>query len=121
MKVLIVEDETLVAMHLEMIVGSLGHEVCAMARTAGEAIAHAGTHQPDVILMDVRLADGSSGLEAAREIHAHHGLRCIFLSANLDQTFFDEVAHLQPIAFIRKPFAPRLLAEALALVHPKLA
>ena len=84
MKVLIVEDEVLIAMHLELLVEDFGHQVCAIAASMAEAIAHAAVHLPDVALMDIRLAGGSSGIDAAREIHARHSIRCIFLSANQD-------------------------------------
>ena len=85
MNVLIVEDEVLIAMHLELLVTGFGHEVCATALSAAEAIAHAAAHRPDVALMDVRLAGGGSGIEAAGELLRLHGVRCIFLSANLDE------------------------------------
>ena len=63
MRVMIVEDEALIAMHLEMIVVSLGHEVCAVAATAPEAVARAIECSPDVALMGIRLAKGGSGLK----------------------------------------------------------
>ena len=72
MNVLIVEDEVLIAMHLELLVTGFGHEVCAIALSAAEAIAHAAAHRPDVALMDVRLAGGSSGIEAAGELLRQH-------------------------------------------------
>jgi two-component system, response regulator PdtaR len=70
MKVLIVEDELLIAMDLEMAVTTLGHDVCGIAASANDVIAQAGAHQPDVTLMDIRLSGGSSGVHAAREIYA---------------------------------------------------
>ena len=83
MKVLIVEDEVLIAMHLELLVTQFG--VCAIALCADEAVAHAGLHRPDVALMDIHLARGSSGIAAACKIHDLYGIRCIFLSGNLDE------------------------------------
>ena len=85
MRVLIVEDEALIAMHLAMLVAELGHNACAIAASAAGAIAQASAHDPDVVLMDICLSHGSSGIDAARELHARQALRCIFLSANLDQ------------------------------------
>ena len=70
MIVLIVEDEVLIAMHLELLVTGFGHEVCATALSAAEAIAHAAAYRPDVALMDVRLAGGGSGIEAAASCFA---------------------------------------------------
>ena len=85
MRVLIVEDEALIGMDLAMLVAELGHDVCAIAASAAAAITQAAAHNPDVVLMDIRLAQGSSGIDAARELHARQALRCIFLSANLDE------------------------------------
>ena len=68
MRVLIVEDEALIGMHLAMLVAELGHDVCAIVASAGAAITQAAAHNPDVVLMDIRLAEGSSGIDAAREL-----------------------------------------------------
>jgi two-component system, response regulator PdtaR len=65
MRVLIVEDEALIAMYLEMLVAELGHEVCACTASAAAAIEAAEAYRPDVVLMDVQLANGSCGIEAA--------------------------------------------------------
>src|ERR1700733_12605659 len=113
MRVMIVEDEALIAMHLEMIVVSLGHEVCAVAATAPEAVARAIECSPDVALMDIRLAKGGSGVEAARDIYTLRGVRCIFLSANLDEATRAAVCSYEPIAFINKPVLPLALQRAL--------
>lgn len=113
MKVLIVEDEILIAMHLETLVQTMGHQVVGIATSASEAISLAATYCPDVALMDIRLSDGSSGVEAAREIHARQGLRCIFLSANLDEATQRAVGPCDPIAFVGKPVLPIVLERAL--------
>jgi DNA-binding NarL/FixJ family response regulator len=109
MKVLIVEDDVLIAMDLEFLVESFGHRVCAVAASSEEAIAQADRHRPDVTLMDIRLADGSSGIDAAREIHRRYGVRCIFLSANLDAATRAAVDWYEPIGFLGKPILPVLL------------
>jgi DNA-binding NarL/FixJ family response regulator len=113
MKVMIVEDEALIAMHLEVLVTQFGHEVCAVANSAEEAMAHAAAFRPDVALMDIRLARGSSGIEAARLLHAHYALRCIFLSGNLDEAHKTAVQSCDPVDFIGKPVVPAMLERAL--------
>ena len=113
MRVLIVEDEPIIAMHLAMLVAELGHEVCATAASAAGAIALATLHNPHVVLMDVRLADGSSGIDAARELHAQQALRCIFLSANLDEPTRTALLPYEPIDFVGKPVLPVVLQRAL--------
>jgi two-component system, response regulator PdtaR len=113
MRVLIVEDDAIIAMHLASLVVGLGHEVCATAMSASGAISLATAHNPDVVLMDIRLAQGSSGIDAAREIHARLGLRCIFLSGNLDEATRSTLLPFQPIDFVGKPVLPVVLQRAL--------
>jgi DNA-binding NarL/FixJ family response regulator len=113
MRVLIVEDEAIIALHLAILVAALGHEVCATAASAAGAIALATLHNPHVVLMDVRLADGSSGIDAARELHAQQALRCIFLSANLDEATKTALLPYEPIDFVGKPVLPVVLQRAL--------
>ena len=73
------------------------------------AIALAALHNPDVILMDIRLAQGGSGIDAAREIYTHQALRCIFLSANLDEPTKTALLPDEPIDFVGKPVLPIVL------------
>jgi two-component system, response regulator PdtaR len=113
MKVLIAEDEVLIATHLRMIVTELGHAVCATAASADEAIVAAAAHDPDVVLMDVQLAKGSCGIAAAREIYRRHGIPCIFLSANIDDAAKKAALPYEPIDFVGKPVLPILLQRAL--------
>jgi DNA-binding NarL/FixJ family response regulator len=113
MRVLIVEDEAIIALHLAILVAELGHEVCATAASAAGAIALATLHNPHVVLMDVRLAHGSSGIDAARELHAQQALRCIFLSANLDEPTRRALLPYEPIDFVGKPVLPVVLQRAL--------
>jgi two-component system, response regulator PdtaR len=113
MRVMIVEDEALIAMHLEMLVREFGHVISATAASAAEAIAHAASYSPDVVLMDIRLKGGSSGIDAARELYTRQALRCIFLSANLDETTKAVLSAYEPIEFLGKPVLPIMLQQAL--------
>ncbi len=114
MKVLIVEDEALIVMYLELLVEDFGHQVCATAASTAEAITHAAVHLPDIALMDIRLADGNSGIDAARELYARHGIRCIFVSGNLDPATRDAVRAYEPIDFVGKPISRSRLQQAFA-------
>jgi len=113
MRLLIVEDDPIIAMHLAMLVAELGHEVCATAASAAGAIALSALHKTDVVLMDIRLAEGSSGIDAAREIHEQQALRCIFLSGNLDEATRSTLLPYDPIDFVGKPVLPVVLQRAL--------
>jgi two-component system, response regulator PdtaR len=118
MKLLIVEDEMIIAMRLEQFVTDLGHQVCAVASTEEGAIASAGTHRPDVVLMDLRLAHGGNGAEAACQIFKTFGIRSIVVSANIDATAREALQDCMPIAFVAKPFLPTELDGALRNYHP---
>jgi two-component system, response regulator PdtaR len=118
MKLLIVEDEIIIAMRLEQVVTDLGHQVCAMASTEEAAIASAETHRPDVVLMDLRLAHGGSGAEAACQIYKSFGIRSIVVSANIDASARVALQACEPIAFVAKPLRPAELDGALKSYHP---
>jgi two-component system, response regulator PdtaR len=118
MKLLIVEDEIIIAMRLEQFVTDLGHQVCAMASTEDGAIASAEVHRPDIVLMDLRLAHGGSGAEAACQIYKSLGIRSIVVSANIDATAREALQNCAPIAFVAKPFRPTELDGALRNYHP---
>jgi DNA-binding NarL/FixJ family response regulator len=114
MRILIVEDDILIAMHLAMLVADFGHEVCGTARTAAEAVSQAAALTPDVALMDIRLAGPGTGVDAARELHARQCLRCIFVSANLDDETRASLQPCEPIDFVGKPVVPVVLERALS-------
>ena len=111
--VLVVEDDMIIAMDVEDGIEELGHNVVGSAITADQAIEMAGKLKPDVVLMDLRLADGSFGGDAAREILARYGIRSIFVSGNLDPVTRSMLAELEPVAMISKPFVQHQLAQAL--------
>ncbi len=79
--VLIIEDEPLIAMDIEEMVESLGHRVVGTARTHAEAVALFGKARPKMVLADIQLADGSSGIDAVNEILASTPVPVIFITA----------------------------------------
>ena len=113
------EDEVLIAMDIEMTVEDAGHEVVGQAMSADEAVAMVGCERPDVVLMDLRLANGSCGADAARRILERYAIRSIFLSGNLTPDKRAELADLEPLAMLNKPFSPLELANALDAVTEK--
>ncbi len=100
--VLIIEDELLIAMDLETIVGSLGHTVQEVATTKTEALAAVKRQKPGLILADVKLADGSSGLDAVREIVSESEVPIIFITAYPEKVLTGE--RPEPTFLISKPF-----------------
>jgi DNA-binding NarL/FixJ family response regulator len=112
--VLIVEDQALIAFHLQALVEEAGHRAVAIAHDPGEATAAAATRPVDFALMDIRLAAGTSGVEAARMLYEGWEVRSIFLSANLDAGTRAAVEPCRPLGFIGKPFLP---SEVIAAVR----
>lgn len=112
-RILIVEDELLIAINLEQYLEDWGHQVCAFARDAEEAYEKAGQLHPDVLLMDVRLANNSSGIEAARRIMEAFHIRSVFVTGNLDQETVAELNPLNPLGLVPKPIDQWMLRSAL--------
>ncbi len=102
--VLIIEDEPLIALDLETLVQQLGHRVHGIARTRKEAVAAVGRKPPGLVLADIHLADGSSGLEAVLDILASTNVPVIFITA-FPQSLLTG-AKPEPAFLITKPFQP---------------
>lgn len=102
--VLIVEDEVLIAFHLQALVEQAGHRVTDIASDPADALSCATTRRPDFAFMDVRLAGGSSGLEAAKMLYEQFGIRSMFISANIDSDMRARAEQLRPLGYLGKPF-----------------
>lgn len=100
--ILIIEDEPLIAMDLEQMVTSLGHRVTGIARTKTEAIARYRDARPGMILADIQLADGSSGIDAVNEILRDGVLPVIFITAFPEHLLTGE--RPEPAFLVTKPF-----------------
>jgi len=102
--VLIIEDDTFIAMELESLVEGLGHRVIGVARTHTEAVSLTSKKTPGLILADIQLADGSSGLEAVNELLGHLEAPVIFITAYPERFLTGE--RPEPAFLIAKPFQP---------------
>jgi DNA-directed RNA polymerase specialized sigma24 family protein/CheY-like chemotaxis protein len=110
--VLIIEDETFIALDLEGLVEGLGHRVLGVARTHNEAVALAKTKRPGVILADIQLADGSSGLDAVNELLRSFEVPVIFITAYPERFLTGE--RPEPAFLIAKPFQPSTVSAVLS-------
>ncbi|UEM22487.1 response regulator [Skermanella mucosa] len=110
-KILIVEDQMLIAMDLERLIEGMDYTVCGLARTRAEALRLAEEHRPDLVVMDVRLADGSDGIAAARELRQRFDIGALMISGQIDAAQAEEA---EAEIFLRKPFEPRQLRRAIA-------
>ena len=102
--ILIIEDEPLIAMDLEALVEGLGHNVTGVARTRTEAVKLAATKRPGLILADIQLADGSSGLDAVNDLLKTFEVPVIFITAYPERFLTGE--RPEPAFLIAKPFQP---------------
>ena len=101
-RVLIIEDEPIIAMDIESIVQELGHESVGIADTRDQAVEMAASQKPDLILSDIQLADGSSGIDAANDILAKSDVPVIFITAFPERLLTGE--RPEPTFLITKPF-----------------
>ena len=100
--ILIIEDEPVIAMDLEALAQDLGHHVIGIARTHAEAIDLIAIDRPGLVMADLQLADGSSGLDATNEILADLSVPVIFITAYPEQLLTGTTA--EPTFLIAKPF-----------------
>ena len=100
--VLIVEDEPIVALDLNRLVRGMGHRVAGVASTRSEAVALAERIEPGLVLADVRLADGSSGLDVAKDIMTGFDIPVIFITAFPEHLLTGE--GVEPAFLVTKPF-----------------
>jgi DNA-directed RNA polymerase specialized sigma24 family protein len=110
--VLIIEDEPIIALDLEAIVGELGHRVVGVARTRKEAVALIRDHRPNLVLADIQLADGSSGLDAVNEILTSIDVSVIFITAYPERFLTGD--RPEPAFLITKPFEPEAVKAAIS-------
>jgi DNA-directed RNA polymerase specialized sigma24 family protein len=100
--ILIIEDEALIALDLKSLVEGLGHRCIGIARTRTEAIAVARVNRPGLIIADIQLADGSSGLEAVKDIFNSFEVPVIFITAYPERFLSGE--RPEPAFLISKPY-----------------
>jgi DNA-directed RNA polymerase specialized sigma24 family protein len=111
-RVLIIEDEAVIAMDLSDLVTAAGHEVCAMETTASGAVAAAKRERPDLVLADIQLADNSSGIDAVKEILASFSVPVIFITAFPARLLTGE--RPEPTFLITKPYSPDMVRAAVS-------
>ncbi|HWO42582.1 MAG TPA: response regulator [Candidatus Eisenbacteria bacterium] len=114
-KILIVEDEFVVAEDLASMLANLGYEVVGRAAEGGKAIALACAVRPDLILMDVRLNGLMDGIEATERIRQACDVPVVFLTAHSDSRTLERAQMTEPFGYILKPFSERELNTQIQL------
>ena len=110
--VLIIEDEPLISMQLEDLVTSLGHEVCGTAATRSQAQQVVAERTPGLVLADIQLADGSSGLDAVDDILAIGSVPVIFITAYPERLLTGD--RPEPTYLVTKPFQEQTVRAAIS-------
>ena len=113
LRVMLVEDEVIVAWDLAEILKRLGYAIVGTADTAEQAIRLAEATAPDLILMDIRLNGVPDGIEAARVIRERTGIGVIYLTAHADLATMERAAATEPLGYVFKPFSHDGLRTAL--------
>lgn len=116
-RILIVEDDALIAMALELELAGLGYEVCGVAASAEVAFGMARQEHPDVVLMDMRLKGHGDGVDAAKAMH-DEGLaaKIIFVTGSRERETMDRIESDHPSGILIKPVGLDEVAEAIQSV-----
>jgi DNA-binding response OmpR family regulator len=112
-RVLIVEDDAVVALSLLNMVQEMGCQVCGLASTAPRAVALADYYRPDVVLCDVKLGKGTNGLHAAQQMRSELKLDVVLISGLGPE----ETGEGQDLPWVRKPFTPEHIRSAIQAVR----
>jgi len=114
MRIMVVEDDALIALDIVSLLEDLGHQVVAEAADADTAWSLAEGDRPDLALVDIRLARNTDGGTLARQLYSRLGVRSLFVSGSITEEFRRAMATIDPIGFIGKPVTRRSLGDALA-------
>ena len=114
-RVLIVEDEAIVAADLQQTVNALGYDAYATAASAQDALDRARHMTPDVVLMDIHLQGHVSGIESAVQLHEECDAAIVFLTAHADDATMERARKSRPSGYLLKPVTPPSLKAAIGL------
>lgn len=106
-KILIVEDESIIALDIQNSLMSAGYDVVAIANCATEALESVAYFKPNLVLMDIRLRGEMDGVETANEIRQNFHLPVIYLTAHADENTLDRAKNTEPFGYLLKPFEDR--------------
>ncbi len=112
-KILIVEDESIVAFNIQNRLKGLGYAVVAVSPSGEAAIQLAAQHHPDLVLMDIRLKGSIDGIEAAAQIRSRFQIPVVYLTAYTDEETLNRAKLTQPYGYILKPFESRDLCTTI--------
>lgn len=112
-KIVIVEDESIVALDIRNRLNRLGYTVLGMAATGEDAVKMVGATQPDIVLMDIHLRGKMDGVEAAARINEQHNIPVVYLTAYADETTLQRAKITESFGYLLKPFEERELSATI--------
>lgn len=114
-KILIVEDEMIIAANISLQLNELGYEVTGIVPRGEEALMQIKSETPDILLLDINLKGSLDGIDTALEMQNTHDIPVIYLTANADDAHFNRAKETRPYAFVAKPFKKLDLQRAIEL------
>jgi DNA-binding LytR/AlgR family response regulator len=120
-KLLIVEDDMIIAAKISMQLTALGYEVTGIIPRGEEAIRHIEDNKPDIVLLDINLKGTLDGIETAQKMLKMGDIPIIYVTANTDEATFNRAKETRPYAFISKPINNRDLQRAIELTVSRIA
>lgn len=114
-KLLIVEDEMIIAANISLQLTELGYEVTGIVPRGEEALVHVKENPPDIILLDINLKGELDGIETAHAMQKTQDIPVIYLTANVDDAHFNRAKSTHPYGFIAKPFKKLDLQRAIEM------
>jgi CheY-like chemotaxis protein len=111
--ILVVEDETLIALDIQDMLDGLGYDVCGLVTSGEQAIRKATEVGPDLALMDIGLSGQMDGTQAAEQIQSRLGIPVVYLTARADKATLERARLTQPSGYLLKPFGERELHMAI--------
>ncbi|HSE84430.1 MAG TPA: response regulator [Thermodesulfobacteriota bacterium] len=118
-KVLIVEDEKIVALDLRERLENLGYTVTAIASSLDEALGKIKDTRPDIVLLDIRLDHNTDGIKIAEQIRMHFRIPFIYMTAYADEGTFEAAKKTAPYGYILKPFEDKEIHTSIQIVIHK--
>jgi len=120
-KILIVEDEMVIAANISLQLTELGYEVTGILPRGEEALSQIRIDKPDIVLLDIRLKGELDGIQTAQEIQKYFRIPIIYLTANSDEAHFNRAKETHPYGFISKPFKKLDLQRAIELTVDRIS
>ncbi len=115
MKIIIIEDDTLIAYHIETCAQNLGHNILGSFDEATSALTFIADNRPDFVFMDIELNGPMDGIQCARILKSDYAIPSLFVTSHSETQTITEATGLDPLNFLSKPFTDKNIEAAIAL------